>query len=67
MLSYLVIYEGIKRSNSNVRVVNYKTKTIWYVGRPTKPGNILFVSEEARMAEDCVDVIRYTSCLKSFV
>ena len=26
MLSYLVIYEGIKRSNSNVRVVNYKLR-----------------------------------------
>jgi len=26
MLSYLVIYEGIKRNNSNVRVVNYKQR-----------------------------------------
>jgi hypothetical protein len=26
MLSYLVIYEGIKRNNSNVRVVNYKPR-----------------------------------------
>ena len=26
MLSYLIIYEGIKRINSNVRVVNYKPR-----------------------------------------
>ena len=30
MLSYLVIYEGIKRNNSNVRVVNYKPRPYLY-------------------------------------
>jgi hypothetical protein len=44
-----------------------QTKTICYVGRLGRPENLLFVSEDTRVAEDYDDVITCISCVKSLL